>query len=152
MPVADDPDVAVLEDRGRPVLVDGHNGPGRPDPDHVVELPAQPDGDVEPRRNGAARDADLAGARRPAPVGHLAGGGELGPQGGGERAQRFVLVRRHARPHADDDRGPGQRLHVVVAVLRQHADAAPEADRPRQDRHVMGRPALRCRAAPRGGR
>ena len=30
VPVADDADVAVLEDRGRPVLVDGQDGPRRP--------------------------------------------------------------------------------------------------------------------------
>ena len=80
VPVAHDAHVAVREDRGAPVGVDGQDGPRRPHPDHVVELPAQADGDVEPRGDGTARDADLAGAGRPALVGHLAGGGELGAQ------------------------------------------------------------------------
>ena len=94
MPVAHDAHVAVLEDRGVPVRVDGQDGPRRPHPDHVVELPAEADGDVEPRGDGAARDADLAGAGRPPLVGDLAGGGELGPQHGGERAELLVLLGR----------------------------------------------------------
>src|ERR1700729_2005738 len=50
-----------------------------PRDDHMFELPAETERHVQPGGDGAARDADLTGARRPAPVGDLAGGGELGP-------------------------------------------------------------------------
>ena len=73
-----------------------------------LNFPLRPDGDVEPRGDGAARDADLAGPRRPSPVGHLAGGGQLGAQHGGERAELLVLVGRDAGAHADHDRRPGR--------------------------------------------
>ena len=48
MPVAHDAHVAMLEDRSGPVGVDGQDGPRRPHPDHVVELAAEADGDIEP--------------------------------------------------------------------------------------------------------
>src|SRR5687768_12852444 len=73
-PVADDADVGGCEDRHVPLLVDGQDRARRAHADHVVELPAQGDGDVEVRGDRAAGEADLAGVRQPALVGHLAGG------------------------------------------------------------------------------
>ena len=62
----------------RAVSVDGEDRPRRADAHHVVELPAQPERDVEARRDRAARDADLSRPGRPALVGHLARRRQLG--------------------------------------------------------------------------
>ena len=66
--VADDADVGELEDRRVRVLVDGDDRPGALHADLVLDGARDAGGDVELRRHGLARLADLGRVRVPAGV------------------------------------------------------------------------------------
>src|SRR4051794_23063244 len=68
--VADDAEVGELEDRRVGVLVDRHDVLGALHADLVLDSARDPGGEVELRRDGLARLADLGGVRVPAGVDH----------------------------------------------------------------------------------
>src|SRR3954469_9191850 len=74
--VADDPEVGELEDRGVRVLVDRHDVLRRLHADLVLEGTGEPRREVELRRDGLARLADLGGVRVPSRVDDRARGGD----------------------------------------------------------------------------
>ena len=88
---------------------------------------------------GAARGAQ--------PFGDLAGGGELGPEHGGERAERSVFLGRHAGPDAEDDLRPGERLDVVVAPVATARGRGPGGRPSASARARREARSRRCRAA-----
>src|SRR3954471_9270304 len=84
--VADDPEVGELEDRGVRVLVDRHDVLRGLHADLVLDRAGDARGEVELRRDGLARLADLRRVRVPAGVDHRAGGGDgrVAAEGGRE--------------------------------------------------------------------
>src|SRR5687768_16224125 len=80
--VADDAEVGELEDRRVRVLVDRDDSLGALRPDLVLDRPGDPAGDVELRRDGLARLADLSRVRVPAGV-------DDGPRRADRTAQRL---------------------------------------------------------------
>src|SRR4051794_17472988 len=84
--VADDPEVGELEDRGVRVLVDRHDVLRGLHADLVLDRAGDARGEVELRRDGLARLADLRRVRVPAGVDHRAGGGDgrVAAEGRGE--------------------------------------------------------------------
>src|SRR3954452_8396565 len=76
--VADDAEVGELEDRGVCVLVDGHDVLRGLHADLVLDRAGDARRQVQLRRDGLARLADLRRVRVPAGVDHRAGGGDGG--------------------------------------------------------------------------
>src|SRR4051812_3501725 len=74
--IADDAEVGELEDRGVGVLVDRHDVLGALHAHLVLDRAGDAGGEVELRRDGLARLADLGGVRVPAGVDYRAGGGD----------------------------------------------------------------------------
>src|SRR3954462_5550313 len=72
--IADDAEVGELEDRGVGVLVDRHDVLGALHAHLVLDRAGDARGQVELRRDGLARLADLGGVGVPAGVDHRAGG------------------------------------------------------------------------------
>src|ERR1051325_2739775 len=75
--VADDAEVGGLEDRGIRVLVDRDNGAGPLQPNCVIELAGDGDGEIETRSDGAAREPNLKGTGKDA----FPNAGQSGAQG-----------------------------------------------------------------------
>src|SRR4051794_25281894 len=87
--VADDPEVGELEDRGVAVLVDRDDVLRGLHADLVLDRARDAGREVELRRDGLARLADLPGVRVPAGVDHRAGGrhGGVAAEGAGQRLE-----------------------------------------------------------------
>src|SRR4051794_31695792 len=106
--VADDPEVGELEDRRIGVLVDGHDVLRGLHADLVLDRARDARRQVELRRDGLARLADLAGVRIPAGVDHRAGGrhGAVAAEGTGERLELLeALGLAEAAAARDEDLG-----------------------------------------------
>ena len=123
MPIGDDADVAHAEHQRVGVGIDREHGARGAHAHHVVELAARADRHEESRRDRAAGDPDLTGARQPTGVGDLAGGAELRAERVDQRLQVVVLRRIDAAAHADHRAGFGERVEVVVARAGQHLHA-----------------------------
>ena len=88
-PVAHEPDVRRLEDRGALVRVQRGDHAGLHRADEVLEGAAHADGEVEAWRDGASGEADLPVLRQPARVGDVAARAQAAPAGGrGARSPR----------------------------------------------------------------
>src|SRR3954468_4611551 len=106
--VADDPEIGELEDRGVAVLVDRDDVLRGLHADLVLDRARDARGQVELRRDGLARLADLAGVRVPARVDHGARGGDgaVAAEGLGQRLELVeALGLAEPAPAGDEDVG-----------------------------------------------
>src|SRR3954447_1160886 len=113
--VADDPEVGELEDRGVRVLVDRHDVLRGLHADLVLDRAGDARGEVQLRRDGLARLADLRRVGVPAGVDDRAGRRDGAAQGPGEGLERLEALGL-AEPTA-----PG---HEDVGALDVHVGAA----------------------------
>ena len=90
--VADDAEVGELEDRGVRVLVDGHDVLGALHADLVLDRAGDARREVELRRHGLARLADLGGVGVPARVDHRAGRRDGAAERAGEVLERLEAL------------------------------------------------------------
>src|SRR4051794_1728585 len=115
--VADDAEVRELEDRGVAVLVDGHDVLRRLHPDLVLDRAGDPGREVELRRDGLARLADLRGVRIPAGVDDRARGSDRAAERAGELLERLeALGLAEAAAAGDQDVGVLD-VHVGAPLL-----------------------------------
>src|SRR5581483_6877586 len=122
--VADDAEVAELEDRGVRILVDRDDDVRVLHADLVLDRARDAEGDVELRRDGLARLADLGRVRIPAGVDDRTGR----PDRAAERLrellrERELLRAAEAAAAGDDDlgvldRGAGRLLELLADDLR----------------------------------
>src|SRR5207249_2168493 len=104
--VADDADVAELEDRRVGVLVDGDDDARALHADLVLDRAGDPAGDVELRRDRLSGLPDLRGVRVPAGVDDSPGRGDRAAERLGELLRELEVLRpAEAAPAGDDDVG-----------------------------------------------
>src|SRR4051812_38661078 len=113
--VAHDAEVGELEDRGVGVLVDRHDVLRGLHADLVLDRAGDPGREVELRRDGLPRLADLGGVRVPARVDHRAGGGDRAAERPRQLLERLEAVRVAEAAAAG---------HEDVGVLDVHVGAA----------------------------
>src|SRR3954453_11619773 len=90
--IADHAEVGELEDRGVGVLVDGHDVLGGLHADLVLDRARDARGEVQLRRDGLARLADLGRVGVPAGVDHRASGGDGAAERARERLERVEAL------------------------------------------------------------
>src|SRR3954453_8917792 len=115
--IADDAEVGELEDRGVGVLVDRHDVLGALHALLVLYRAGDAGGEVELRRDGLARLADLGGVRVPAGVDHRAGRGDRASERVRELPELLkALGLAQAAAPRDEDVGVLD-VHVGAALL-----------------------------------
>src|SRR5689334_15909103 len=115
--VADDAEVGELEDRGVRVLVDRHDVLRGLHADLVLDRARDPGREVELRRDGLARLADLRRVRVPAGVDDRAGRRDGAAERAGQRLERLEAVGvAQAAAAGDEDVGVLD-VHVGAALL-----------------------------------
>ena len=82
----------------------------------MVESPANADGQIDRRGDGAPADADLQLLRQPAGVHHIAGSGDRGVQRAGQFPQRRHIFGAGAHPQPQHDAGAGQFQPLVILL------------------------------------
>src|SRR4051794_11283548 len=122
--VADDPQVGELEDRGVGVLVDGHDVLRGLHADLVLDRAGDACRQVQLRRHGLARLADLRGVGVPAGVDHRAGGGDGGvaAEGLGEVVAELEALRLAQAAAAGDEDARALDVDVGAALLAARDD------------------------------
>src|SRR3954447_7316792 len=137
--VADDPEVGELEDRGVGVLVDRHDVLRGLHPHLVLDRARDPRGQVQLRRDGLARLADLGRVGVPAGVDHGARGGDRAAHRTRELLERLeALGLAEAATARDEDVGVLD-VHVGAALLAALDHRGLEAVGRELDVHVLDR-------------
>src|SRR4051812_8949864 len=140
--VAHDAEVGELEDRGVGVLVDRHDVLRGLHADLVLDRAGDPGREVQLRRDGLARLADLGGVRIPAGVDDRAGRRDRAAERARERLERLEAVGVAKAAAAGDEDVGVLDVHVGAALL-----AAGDHRRLRRPRGELDVDVLDARAA-----